>query len=125
MLNTIFGIKSFEKKEKLFNYCLPLGKKNEFYYSNPEKRPFLGAIRMFQTEPILYLQSLGNECFTFLMVLITTLGSPSFLVAVLVMTTFGVDFKKGVLLFQLLMWTLMVIAVLKTNSRISKAGFRR
>lgn len=68
---------------------------------------------MFQTEPILYLQSLGNEWFTIFMILITTLGSSAFLVAVILATTFGVDFKKGFLLFQLLIWTGLITGVLK------------
>ncbi|MCO5381422.1 MAG: hypothetical protein NHB15_04345 [Methanosarcina barkeri] len=55
---------------------------------------FPGAIEMFQTEPIIYLQSLGNEWFTFLMILITMMGSSSFLIAITIITTFGVDFKK-------------------------------
>ena len=68
---------------------------------------------MFQTEPIIYLQSLGTQWFTFLMILITTMGSSSFLVAIIVITTFGVDFKKGFLLFQLLLWTGLVTEILK------------
>ena len=68
---------------------------------------------MFQTEPIIYLQSLGTQWFTFLMILITTMGSSSFLVALIVITTFGFNFKKGVLLFQLLLWTGLVIETLK------------
>lgn len=68
---------------------------------------------MFQTEPILYLQSLGNEYFTFLMVLITTMGCSPFLVAIIVTIIFGVDFKKGFLLFQLLLWTGLVTTVIK------------
>lgn len=68
---------------------------------------------MFQTEPIIYLQSLGTQCFTFLMILITTMGSSSFLVAIIVIAIFGVDFKKGFLLFQLLLWTGLVTEILK------------
>jgi membrane-associated phospholipid phosphatase len=68
---------------------------------------------MFQTEPIIYLQSLGTQWFTFLMILITTMGSSSFLVALIVIITFGFNFKKGVLLFQLLLWTGLVIETLK------------
>lgn len=78
---------------------------------------------MFQTEPILYLQSLGTEWFTFLMILITTMGSSSFLVAIIVMTTFGVDFKKGFLLFQLLLWTGMVTEILKTLIAFPRPDF--
>lgn len=68
---------------------------------------------MFQTEPILYLQSLGNDWFTFLIILITTVGSSSFLVVVMVTLIFGVNFKKGILLFQLLLWTALITTVLK------------
>ena len=68
---------------------------------------------MFQTEPILYLQSLGTEWFTFLMVLITSMGSAAFFVGIIIITTFGIDFKKGFLLFQLLLWTGAVTEVLK------------
>ena len=53
---------------------------------------------MFQTEPIIYLQSLGVQWFTFLMILITKMGSSSVLVAIIVIAIFGVDFKKGFLL---------------------------
>ncbi len=68
---------------------------------------------MFQTEPIIYLQSLGTQWFTFLMIMITTMGSSAFLVAIIVITIFGVDFKKGFLLFQLLLWTGLVTEILK------------
>lgn len=78
---------------------------------------------MFQTEPILYLQSLGNEWLTLLMILITKMGSSSFLVAMIVMTTFGIDFKKGFLLFQLLLWTGMVTEILKTLVAFPRPDF--
>lgn len=78
---------------------------------------------MFQTEPILYLQSLGNEWFTFLMILVTTMGSSSFLVAMIVMITFGVDFRKGFLLFQLLLWTGMVTEILKALVAFPRPDF--
>ncbi|MDD3245646.1 MAG: phosphatase PAP2 family protein [Methanosarcina sp.] len=68
---------------------------------------------MFQTEPILYLQSLGTEWFTFLMVLITSMGSSAFFASVIIVITFGIDFRKGFLLFQLLLWTGAVTEVLK------------
>jgi membrane-associated phospholipid phosphatase len=68
---------------------------------------------MFQTEPIIYLQSHGTPWFTFLMILITTLGSSAFLGAITIIITFGIDFKRGFLLFQLLMWTGLVTEVLK------------
>jgi membrane-associated phospholipid phosphatase len=68
---------------------------------------------MFETEPIIYFQSNGNPWFTFFIILITTLGSSVFLVALTVIITFGIDFKKGSLLFQLLIWTGLATEVLK------------
>ncbi len=68
---------------------------------------------MFQTEPILYLQAHGSEWLTFFMILITSMGSSAFLIAIIIMTTFGVDFKKGFLLFELLIWTGLLTGALK------------
>ena len=68
---------------------------------------------MFQTEPIIYLQSLGTPLFTYLMILITTIGSPSFIIAILFLIIFGIDFKKGFLLLHLLLWTSLVTDILK------------
>ena len=68
---------------------------------------------MFQTEPLIYLQSLGTPWFTFLMIMISTMWSSAFLVAIIVIAIFGVDFKKGFLLFQLLLWTGLVTEILK------------
>ncbi|KKH98204.1 phosphatidic acid phosphatase [Methanosarcina sp. 1.H.T.1A.1] len=78
---------------------------------------------MFQTEPILYLQSLGTEWFTFLMVLITSMGSAAFFASIIIITTFGVDFKKGFLLFQLLLWTGAVTEVLKVIFVLPRPDF--
>ena len=68
---------------------------------------------MFQTEPIIYLQSLGNQWFTHFMIQITNMGTTQFLVPIIVVAIFGVDFKKGFLLFQLFLWTNMVTETLK------------
>lgn len=78
---------------------------------------------MFQTEPIIYIQSHGTLWFTFLMVLITTLGSSAFLVAITVITTFGIDFKRGFLLFQLLIWTDLATEVLKVLVAFPRPDF--
>lgn len=68
---------------------------------------------MFQTEPILYLQSMGTHWFTYLIILITETGSSLFLVFIVVTIMFGVDIKKGILLLQLLMWTGLITQMLK------------
>jgi membrane-associated phospholipid phosphatase len=69
---------------------------------------------LFQTEPILYLQSLGNDWLTSLMILITSMGSSAFLVIIIIIITFGINFRKGVLLFQLLIWTGLTTEIIKT-----------
>ena len=68
---------------------------------------------MFQTEPIICLQHLGNQCFTHLMQQITQMGYPSLIVSIIVIAIFGIDFKKSFLLFQLFMWTELVTDILK------------
>jgi len=78
---------------------------------------------MFQTEPIIYLQSLGNEWLTPLMILITSMGSSSFFAVLIIMITFGIDFKRGFLLFQLLLWTGMITETLKTVIAFPRPDF--
>jgi len=78
---------------------------------------------MFQTEPIIYLQSLGTPWFTFLMILLTTLDSSAVLVAITVIITFGFDFKRGFLLFQLLIWTGLVTETLKVLVAFPRPDF--
>lgn len=68
---------------------------------------------MFDTEPIIYLQSLGTPLFTYFMILITKTGSYPFLIAITIMVMFGIDFKRGFLLLQLLLWTGLIAEALK------------
>ena len=78
---------------------------------------------MFQTEPIIYLQSLGNDWLISLMILITTMGSSAFLAAVIISITFGINFRKGFLLFQLLIWTGLITEILKTIIAFPRPDF--
>ncbi len=78
---------------------------------------------LFQTEPIFYLQSLGTEWFTFLMVMITSMGSAAFFAGIVIITTFGIDFKKGFLLFQLLLWTALVTETFKALIAFPRPDF--
>jgi membrane-associated phospholipid phosphatase len=55
--------------------------------------------------------------------MVTKMGSSSFFVAMVIMTTFGIDFKKGFLLFQLLIWTGMVTETLKTLVAFPRPDF--
>lgn len=78
---------------------------------------------MFQTEPILYLQSLGTEWFTFLMVMITSMGSAAFFAGIIIITALGIDFKKGFLLFQLLLWTALFTETVKALIAFPRPDF--
>lgn len=78
---------------------------------------------MFQTEPILYLQSLGTEWFTFLMVMITSMGSAAFFAGIVITASFGINFKKGFLLFQLLLWTALFTEVFKALIAFPRPDF--
>ncbi len=70
---------------------------------------------MFQTEPIVSLQhALGNHWFTdYFMIPITNMGYPQYLIPIIIIVIFGVDFKKGFLLLQLFLWTDLVTNTLK------------
>ncbi|MEW6366319.1 MAG: phosphatase PAP2 family protein [Acidobacteriota bacterium] len=68
---------------------------------------------MFQTEPNLYLQSLGSDWFTALMKAVSWMGYEPFFVAVVGLLVAGVNFRKGFLLLQLMLWQGAAISVLK------------
>ena len=68
---------------------------------------------MFQTEPILYLQSLASDGLTFFMEVITHTGYDPFLVGVIMLVMLGVSFRRGFLLLQLMMWTGAITGFLK------------
>ncbi|MDD3041389.1 MAG: phosphatase PAP2 family protein [Methanosarcinaceae archaeon] len=68
---------------------------------------------MFQTEPILYLQALASDWLTPLMLAVSSMGSAAFFAAVIIGITFGIDFRRGFLLFQLLLWTGAVTEIFK------------
>lgn len=82
-----------------------------------------GVIFLFQTEPILYLQSLGTEWFTFLMIIITSMGSSAFFAGIIIIATLGIDFKKGFLLFQLLLWTALLTETIKALIAFPRPDF--
>lgn len=68
---------------------------------------------MFQTEPILYLQSLASDVLTFFMLTITQMGYDPFLIGLTIFVTLGVSFRKGFLLLQLILWTGVIADVLE------------
>jgi len=67
---------------------------------------------MFQTEPILFLQSFASDMLTFFMLAITQMGYAPFLIGLTIFITLGVSFRKGFLLLQLILWTRVVDQIL-------------
>jgi membrane-associated phospholipid phosphatase len=57
------------------------------------------------------------------MILITSMGSSAFLAAVIIIITFGINFRKGFLLFQLLIWTGLITEIIKTIVAFPRPDF--
>ncbi len=57
------------------------------------------------------------------MILITAMGSSAFLAAIIISITFGINFRKGFLLFQLLIWTGLITEVIKTVVAFPRPDF--
>jgi membrane-associated phospholipid phosphatase len=70
-------------------------------------------IAMFQTEPILYLQSFASDSLTFIMMAITQMGYEQFIIGIICFIIFGISFRKGFLLLQLMMWQGLINGFLK------------
>lgn len=68
---------------------------------------------MFQTEPIHALQSLASGGLTAFMLAVSSLGYAYTLVPILVVIAFGIDFRRGFLLVQIVLWTAALTEVLK------------
>jgi membrane-associated phospholipid phosphatase len=68
---------------------------------------------MFETGPILWLQSFRSEWLTAAMVVISQLGEPRVQVALALIVTFGIDLRLGCALFQMILWTDALAGLLK------------
>jgi len=68
---------------------------------------------MFQTEWILFLQSYSNEFLDSFFNLITNLGNISFIRPFLIAILFGISYKKGYVLIQLVIWNELATMFLK------------
>lgn len=68
---------------------------------------------MFQTQIILYLQSFTTSGLTSLVRAITELGDEKILAGILLLITFGVSYRKGILIMQSFQWTLMLTSGFK------------
>lgn len=78
---------------------------------------------MFQTDFILNLQSLASDGLTTFMNTVTSLGDDKVLAVILLLILFGVSFRKGILLFQIFMWTLLITDGLKVVFNLPRPPF--
>ncbi len=68
---------------------------------------------MFQTSIILFLQSAASDFITCFMNMVTRLGDEPSHVVIIGLILFGVNFRKGFLLFQLILWSAVLNDILK------------
>jgi membrane-associated phospholipid phosphatase len=68
---------------------------------------------MFQTWPHLFLQSLASAPLTWFMLRVSDMGYEAFYAALLAILIFGVSFRRGFVLMQLLLWSALLNSVLK------------
>lgn len=68
---------------------------------------------MFQTEPILFLQSFASDSLTALMTTVTWFGYPPAYGAVLSVILFGISFRRGFVLLQMVLWTAILNEAVK------------
>jgi len=78
---------------------------------------------MFQTDINLYLQSFSSEGLNALMLSISWTGGQTFLVGVLCVVALGIDIKRGFLLVQLFLVTIVATDVLKTLFALPRPFF--
>jgi membrane-associated phospholipid phosphatase len=69
---------------------------------------------MFQTWPNLALQSLMSDAMTSIMWRVSDMGYEPFLAGVVAVLMFGVHFRRGFLVLQLLLWSALVNSALKS-----------
>lgn len=70
---------------------------------------------MFQTEPIHALQSLASDSMTAFMVGVTSLGYTWALIPILLVIAFGFDFRRGMVLVQIVIWNGLLTNLLKAT----------
>lgn len=68
---------------------------------------------MFQTEPILFLQSLASDFLTRFFKFFTVLGRPEYFSILILAILFSVSIRKGYLLVHIVIWTGMITSFFK------------
>jgi membrane-associated phospholipid phosphatase len=70
---------------------------------------------LFQTEPILFLQSLASDWLTTLASVLTRAAYPDVLGALVLAVAFGVNFRAGLVLGQAVLWTELFTGLVKES----------
>lgn len=78
---------------------------------------------MFQTELIKFLQSFEMDWLTDFMVFVSKLGYPSFYIPIVILITFGVNFRKGFLLIQMMLWCGILTLFLKNVFTLPRPAY--
>ena len=78
---------------------------------------------MFQTEPILFLQSFASDGLTALMKAVTWFGYPPAYAAILCIILFGVSFQRGFVLLQMVLWTAILNNTFKDLFELPRPHF--
>jgi len=68
---------------------------------------------LFQTEPVLFLQSLASDWLTSLMTAVTRCAYPDVLGALVLVVAFGINLRAGMLLAQAVLWTELLTGFVK------------
>ena len=68
---------------------------------------------MFNTDIIHFLQQFDHPVLYWFMVIISSLGTAPFILTVIFGITFGVDFKKGLVLVNMVAWTILLTVIAK------------
>jgi hypothetical protein len=70
---------------------------------------------MFQTEIIYAIQSISFEWLTKFITLIDSTGTHQFILIVLIIIIFGINFEKGVFIAQTVIWTHLLTGIFKKH----------
>ena len=68
---------------------------------------------MFQTEPILFLQSLASDWLTGLMTAVNRMAYPEVLAGLVILVAFGLNLRAGMVLAEAVLWTELLTGLIK------------
>jgi len=75
---------------------------------------------MFQTSMNAALQAHGSPFLTFVLRAVTVTGYEQFFVALVLIVMFGINFRKGAILFQLIIWTAVATELCKEIANLPR-----